>query len=212
MSRRFRPLVLVPLFFLPARTSSAGELGLEMQVGYFDLAASRSANAVFGSSGGATVGGGARWVFGNSGKGLFVSAGARTFSKEGERVFLASASGPIAKLGFPLSVRITPIFATAGWRFAIGKSPFVPYAGLGLSRTSFKEESEVAGELFEESRSETGFQGLAGLEYGRGPLRFGAEFVYSRVPDAVGLGGVSKVYGEDDIGGLSVLGKVVFAF
>jgi hypothetical protein len=34
---------------------------------------------------------------------------------------------------------------------------------------------------------------------------------YSTAPDAIGLAGVSKVYGEDDIGGLHAVGKVVVA-
>jgi hypothetical protein len=40
----------------------------------------------------------------------------------------------------------------------------------------------------------------------------GAEAGYTTVPDAVGLGGVTKVYGEDDLGGWHVVGKVVVAF
>ena len=31
------------------------------------------------------------------------------------------------------------------------------------------------------------------------------------VPNAIGLSGVSKIYGEDDIGGLTISGKVVLA-
>ena len=40
----------------------------------------------------------------------------------------------------------------------------------------------------------------------------GAELDYSSVPGVVGFSGVSKIYGEDDIGGLHVVGKVVVAF
>ena len=36
-------------------------------------------------------------------------------------------------------------------------------------------------------------------------LTFGAEVAYARTPDAIGLGGVSRVYGEDDLGGLSLV-------
>ena len=39
-----------------------------------------------------------------------------------------------------------------------------------------------------------------------------AEGAYSSVPDSIGVGGVSKVYGEKDLGGFSVLGKVVVSF
>src|SRR5262245_65327254 len=78
--------------------------------GYSDLSkASRSANAVFGSSGGGTFGGAVGYVFE---KGFYVSAGARTFSKDGTRVFVADASSPAFSLGHPLSARLTPIYAT----------------------------------------------------------------------------------------------------
>ena len=43
-------------------------------------------------------------------------------------------------------------------------------------------------------------------------MRFGAEAGYSTVSGAIGKDGVSKVYGEDDIGGAYVVGKIVFAF
>ena len=32
------------------------------------------------------------------------------------------------------------------------------------------------------------------------------------MPNAIGFGGVSKVYGEDDIGGWHVIGKVIVSF
>ena len=98
-----------------------------------------------------------------------------------------------------------------GYRFRDGKL-IVPYAGIGGSLTSYREESEVAGEAFDDDRSKAGFLGLAGVEVGRGTFRVGAEAGYSTVPDAIGLGGVSKVYGEDDLGGWHAVGKLIVAF
>ena len=186
----------------------AGEIAIEAQAGYFEMAASNSASAVFDSSGGGTFGGALRYTFW---RGAFVSAGARTFSKEGERVFVATANSAVQKLGFPLSIRLTPVFATVGYRFRNGNL-IVPYVGAGVSITSYKEESEVAGEAFNTDLTKTGFVGAAGLEVGRGHFRFGAEAGYSSVPSALGLGGVSKVYGEDDLGGTYVIGKLIVAF
>jgi hypothetical protein len=140
-----------------------------------------------------------------------VSAGARTFSKDGERVFVATPNSVVQKLGFPLSIRLTPIFATVGYRFRNGKM-IVPYAAVGGSITSYKEESDVAGEAFNTDSSKAGFLGAAGVEIGRGTFRFGAEAGYSAMPSALGLGGVSKVYGEDDLGGTYVIGKLIVAF
>ena len=54
--------------------------------------------------------------------------------------------------------------------------------------------------------------GAAGVEIGHGLLRGGVELGYSTVSSAVGLAGVSKVYGEDDIGGFHAVGKVIVAF
>jgi hypothetical protein len=34
--------------------------------------------------------------------------------------------------------------------------------------------------------------------------------MYSTVPDAIGFDGVSEVYGEDDIGGLSAVVRISF--
>jgi hypothetical protein len=172
------------------------------------MTASNSAKAAFGSSGAFTWGGAGRYVFD---KGFYVAAGVRTFSRDGERVFVAAPARPVAGLGFPLSIQVTPIFVTGGYRFRQGKM-IVPYAGAGGSITSYTEESSVAGISYDESASKAGFHVVGGLEVGRGMFRFGAEVGWSTVPDALGLGGVSAVYNEDDLGGWSILGKVVIAF
>jgi hypothetical protein len=200
-------LAATSLALAPSSTR-AGELAIEVHAGYFEMAAENSASALFDSRGGGTFGGALRYTFW---RGAFVSAGARTFSREGERVFVAATNSPVQKLGFPLEVTVTPVFLTVGYRLRDGKL-IVPYAGIGGSLSSYKEESEVAGEAFDEDRSKAGFHGLAGVEVGRGIFRLGAEAGYSTVPDAIGLGGVSKVYGEDDLGGWHVVGKVIVAF
>ena len=207
MSTKVR-LAALALLALAAAPAAAGELAIEVHAGYFEMAAENSASALFDSRGGGTFGGAVRYTFW---RGAFVSAGARTFSKEGERVFVAAPNAAVQKLGFPLKVSLTPVFLTVGYRFRDGKL-IVPYAGIGGSVTSYKEESEVAGEAFDDDRSKAGFLALAGVEVGRGTFRVGAEAGYSTVPDAIGLGGVSKVYGEDDLGGWHVVGKLIVAF
>jgi hypothetical protein len=196
------------LLALAALPAAAGDLALEVHAGTFQMAAGNSASALFGSGGGGTFGGAVRYRFW---RGAFVSAGARTFSKDGERVFVASTSSPVQRLGFPLTVRTTPIFLTVGYRLRDGKR-VVPYGAVGGSITSYKEESTAAGETFDATRSEAGFLGAAGVEVGRGTFRFGAEVGYSIVPDAIGVGGVSKVYGEKDLGGPHAVGKLIVAF
>lgn len=199
--------ILLAVFSNPAR---AQRFGVELEGGYFGFSgATKSAKAVFdGASGGATLGGALRFVHR---KGFYLTAGARTWSKDGERVFVASATGPVQRLGFPLSLRLVPITGTLGYRFRRTRA-FVPYVGIGGGVTSLREDSDVTGDVRSESRTVGTFLGEAGVEYGKGPFRFAIEGSYSTAPDGVGLGGVSKVYGEDDIGGWTVLGKLVFAF
>ena len=193
---------------LVAGPVTAGELALEAHAGYFQMAATNSASAVFGSSGGGTFGGAVRYRFW---RGAFVTAGARAFSKDGERVFAANSTSPVQKLGFPLRVRLTPAFLAVGYRLRDGKL-IVPYAGLGGSLTFYKEESDVAGEAFNESHTDGGFLGFAGVEVGRGIFRVGAEAGYTTTSGAVGLGGVTRIYNEDDLGGWHVVGKAIVAF
>ena len=193
---------------LAAAGARAGELALEGQAGGYRMAATNSGSALFGSDSGLTYGGAVRYTFW---RGAFVSAGVRSFSKKGERVFVAAPNAPVQKLGFPLTMRTTPIFLNLGYRFRTGHL-LVPYLAAGGTSTRYKETSTVAGESFDESLSKTGFQGAVGVEVGRGLLRFAAEGGWSSVPDAIGKAGVSKVYGEDDIGGKYAVGKVVLAF
>ena len=41
-------------------------------------------------------------------------------------------------------------------------------------------------------------------------FRLAAEATYMTVRDAIGLAGVSEVYGETNVGGVSLVGKLIF--
>ena len=204
---RLSPLATLAALSLLTTTAAAGELGIEGQAGYFSMAATRTADAMLGSSGGFTWGGAVRYSFD---MGVYVNGGLRTSSKSGERVFVPGPADPVSRLGFPLEIQLMPWFVTAGYRFRQG-SLIVPYGGAGLTFTRYEETSSVAGISYDESFTKTGFQVTGGVEVGKGRFRFGAEFNWSTVPDAVGLAGVSEIFGEDDIGGWTVVGKVVVA-
>jgi len=190
-----------------AGRAAAGEFGVSLEGGYFAMTnASKSAKAIFdGSAGGFTGGGSLRYVIGRS---FFVGAGARYFERTGERVFIADASSPAFPLGHPLTFRTVPVYGMVGWRF-MPDSRLVPYVAVGAGSTSVKEKSVVGG--IEESQSQSKFSGhiMGGVEWGRGPFRFGAEVMYTTVPDTIGIGGVSKIYNEKDVGGFSFVGKIV---
>ena len=193
-----RTIVAAAVAVACAGSAAAGEVAINLEGGWAELSnAKRSAEAVFdGASGGFTFGAGVRWSV--------------TPSIYGERAFVSAPDQPPFGLGHPLSLRLIPVHAQAGWRFRPGTS-FVPYVGLGVGLTSYREESTI-GDIAEPTISETKFSGLvsAGLEYGSGPVRFGVDLSYSTVPDSLGVGGVSQVYGEDDLGGFTALGRIVF--
>lgn len=208
MSARGTALVLA-LALAPLASAQDSGLAFDVAAGWQDLTSARdSAKAVFdGSSGGFTFGGGVRYDFGF---GLSVGGFVRYFKKDGERVFVASPGGEVFRLGHPLSVRLVPVQGTLGWRF--GRGSLRPYLGGGAGFTSFEEQSSVGGVT--ESASETKFSAhaLGGIELGSGSLRVAAEAMWTTVSDSLGVGGVSQVYGEKDVGGLSLVGKVVFTF
>ena len=206
LPRRACLAALVAVLSAPA--AGAGEVSLTLDGGWHDLtSSSNSAKAVFdGASGGPTFGFAGQYGLGES---FFIRAGARFFRKDGERVFVAAPGSPVFGLGHTLTVRIIPAYGLIGFRFLQGGS-FRPYIGVGGGATSYKEESDVAGEIFTSTATKASGHAVAGLDYGRGTIRFGGEVMYSVAPNAIGFGGVSQVYGEDDIGGLSAVVRISF--
>ncbi len=187
---------------LAAPAAGAGEVSLTLDGGWHDLSsASSSAKAVFGASGGPTFGFAGQFGLGES---FFIRAGARFFQRDGERVFVAAPATPVYGLGHPLTVRIIPAYGLVGFRFLQGAS-LRPYIGVGGGATSYNEESDVAGEIFTATATKASGHAVAGLDFGRRTFRFGGEVMYALAPNAIGFGGVSQVYGEDDIGGLSAV-------
>jgi len=197
------------LLMLASPASAAERFSLSFEGGYQGLSsASKSAKAVFdGSTGGITFGGSVRLAVSRM---LFVGAGLRTFSKEGERVYVADASGPVFKLGHPLKIKLRPFYGFAGLRFR-ADSALVPYVAAGAGVTSYSEDSTIGG--LDESSSESKFSwhAMAGADYALGSaFALGFEARWSSTPNIIGLGGVSKVYGETDLGGFTVVGRLSF--
>jgi hypothetical protein len=211
MNRARLTVVLVAglVFSGGARRATAGEFGVSLEGGYFGMTnASKSAKAIFaGTSGGFTGGGSIRYVLARS---FFLGVGGHYFKRTGERVFLADATSTPFRLGHPLTIREVPVYGMVGWRFFPG-SPLVPYVALGAGSTSYSEKSIVGGIEDPLGQRVSKFSGhfMAGVEWGRGIVRLGAEFMYTTVPDTIGVDGVSKIYGEKDVGGMSFVGKIV---
>lgn len=169
--------------------------------------ASRSAKAVFGESGGGTFGGAIRKPLGDD---FFLELGARVFRMEGQRVFVADRSSAVFPLGHPLEMRLIPIQASFGYRLGrvLGLDTYV---GLGGGVALYEETSSVAG-VAEPDLSKTAGTGHAVLGADRwfGRVRLGLAVSYSILPRTLGAGGVSKIYEEDDAGGLTALVRIGF--
>ena len=208
MRLALRAAGIAALLALGGARASQAQVAVAVNGGYFTMTGARnSAEAVFGGSGGGFTGG-AEVTFGLS-RSFFVGAGGRYFQKTGERVFVVDAESPVFRLGHPLKIRTIPVYGLLGFHFT-PDSKFDPYVSTGAGVTFYKEESTIAG--LTETNSQTKFSGFValGADYGRGSVRFGVEANYSFVPNTIGLGGVSAIYGEKDVGGFSILGRIVF--
>ncbi len=205
---RALPVLAAALVLAGAGPAAAIDWAVGVEGGYSDMTnAPKSAKAIFdGSSGGGTVGGFIRFGLGQS---FFVEAHGRQFQRTGERVFVADASGEVFRLGHPLKIRLIPVYGVIGYRFG-QNTHFAPYVTVGLGETSYREESNVAGLVETFSATKVSGHGALGVDYLAGPVRFGVEVGYSTVPNAIGQEGVSKVYGEKDVGGLTVLARLAF--
>jgi hypothetical protein len=161
---------------------------------------SKSANALFdGEDSGLEVGGFASYAITKS---VFLSVSGAYFEKDGQRVFLADADSPWFPLGHPLKVRLIPVNLVVGYRFHPWPS-VVPYLAVGGGVTFFDEETTIGGVTESSSSTEGTAIVMGGVDYVKGNLLIGVQGSWSTVPDSVGLGGVSAVYGEDDLGGVT---------
>jgi opacity protein-like surface antigen len=79
-----------------------------------------------------------------------------------------------------------------------------PYAGIGAGRYSYKETSDFADPGENVQSSFTAYEVMGGVEV---PLwrwvKVAGEVRWITVPNALGDGGVSKEFGESDLGGLN---------
>jgi hypothetical protein len=170
--------------------------------GAFDaewMTASQSFEAITGSALMIGYGGGGEVV--NLWKRLFVRGDYVTASSSGERGF--DLEGGAVSIGVPITVRLNTIEIGGGWRFAMRKHPkYTPYGGAALLYTTYSQKSdfELPGDAVDDSNS--GYAVFAGLDAQIAKRLYATfEAQYRLVPDAIGNAGVSKPYGETDLGG-----------
>ncbi len=167
------------------------------------LAAGSTFQAVLGSSQATELGGGLSVTEGS----YFLDVSARWFARDGERVFVRN--GQVYPLGIDTSVTMTPLDVTIGYRFR----PFGrlrPYAGGGYTRLRYEETADFAGSGDDVSESFNGFHVVGGGEWRFGRLvGVATEVAWTRIANAIGDGGASQAFDEDDLGGTSVRLKLV---
>ena len=195
--------------FLLTLVSAAGAQGIDIKgyglVGGMSFAASESFDAVLDTSSGVIFGGGAE--VGLPWGGLYVGVGAWQFSEEGERVFVSGSE--VFRLGIPVTIEVTPIEVTGGWRFKNVSPRFVPYVGAGWSSYAYKETSDFAEAGDDVDDRFSGFHILGGAEFKLTRwLGVGGELAWTTVPDALGTGGASRAFDETDLGGVSYRLKI----
>lgn len=174
--------------------------------GSMTFTASDTFDAVLDRTSGPILGGGAEvgLPFG----GLYVGVGGWRFKEDGERVFV-SDSGDVFRLGIPVTVEITPIEVTAGWRFKNLSRRFIPYVGAGWSSYAYRETSDFAADGEDVDERFSGYHILGGAEFKvMRWLGVGGEVAWTSIPDGLGAGGASQAFDETDLGGTSVRLKV----
>ena len=151
-------------------------------------------------------GGGAQVT--NLWQGLFVEVAFERASRDGERVFIGP-NNEVFKLGIPLEIKMTPVDLVVGWRSNPIGNNVVAYGAGGISFLKYQETSDFADPGEDVDDNYRGPVLFAGVEYSahrfvhvRGELR------YRRFSDAIGAGGASAAFEENDLGGFGVALKI----
>jgi opacity protein-like surface antigen len=192
---------------LPPPPAPAFSFRLFADGGIDRFAASRSFNAIFGEDSGPIFGGGGEVVVRGR---WFLRVDAWRFRAEGERAI--RVENQTFRLGIPLTVTILPIEVDAGFRMPLGRSrALIPYVGAGVSSHSYKETSSFSTGEEDVNERFTGYQILGGIEYRLHRIMgIAGEVQYTTVPDALGAGGLSAEFNENDLGGVVVRARLLF--
>ena len=164
------------------------------------IAATESFEAVLGTSRLQAFGGGVEIT--DIWKHLFARVAVTRARKSGSRVFVSGTQ--VFPLGIPLEVTMTPIEAGGGWRFVTKSNRLTPYAGAAFLSMGYTETSKFAESGEDTSERFKGQDIFGGVDVGLVKwLSIAAEAQYRRVPNALGAGGVSKDFNENDLGGFT---------
>ncbi len=107
--------------------------------------------------------------------------------------------GVLVPTGDRSDLALTPIHLTVGG-IARRDRPWSLYYGAGPSLLQWEDDNPV----FPEDGSDSGFHAVFGVRRSFARAAAAAEARWSTIPDALGQGGVSALFGEDDLGGLAL--------
>jgi len=167
------------------------------------LTAGQSFDALLGSSRFELAGAGADIV--HLWKGVFARVAVTDGKKTGQRVFVTSSKAVIP-LNIPMTVRMTPFEIGGGWHAApMDRGGHVePYAGASGLWMHYKETSQFADTGEDTDATFKGASVFGGLDIGFSFVHVGIEGLYRHLPKALGDNGVSKSFGETNLGGAAL--------
>jgi hypothetical protein len=174
-------------------------------VGAHTFTAAQSFEAITEKQGGIVFGGGGEIVLPQR---IFASVRLSRYRETGERVFVFEDE--IFRLGIPVTLTITPIELTGGYRFDFGQR-VVPFAGGGVGWHRYEETSEFATDEENVSARHTGYHLLGGVELRLGRLvGLAGEAQWTTIRDGLGAdpNGVAAQFGETDLGGRTLRIKI----
>lgn len=201
---------------LPSPTGRPLRIAVFGTGGLFSATAKESFDAVLDTHNGTDIGIGAQvaWQSGRL-RGLFVEVDASRFEETGQRAFIFE--GEVFPLGIPLTIGLTPVELTAGYRLnavrrtrgGVTASPVAYFVGGGVGSVGYRETDDD-GEISDRFAAYhvMGGADVTVLRF----LQIGAEARYRWVPDGLGVAGISEAFNETDLGGTTFRVRIGVAF
>ena len=141
---------------------------------------------------------------------IFAHLSIESMSRDGSRAVIDN--GKAFSLGIPLTVKLRPVDIGAGWQLT-PHGRLGSHAGGGLSLQTYDETGAFAQPGDDVHMTNHGFFVFGGVDVTIARwLVAGADAEYRSIPNAIGAGGISLVYGESNLGGGLVRGLVGVRF
>ena len=137
-------------------------------------------------------------------QGLFARFAVSNKSLTATRVDV-SDDGQVFDHHIPGTIALRPLELAVGWRVRLAGDHILPYGGAGLVFLKYSETWPSGGESDQVAETFKGYTLIGGLDLAVVPhVTVGVEAQYRTVPNAIGAGGVSKVFGETNLGGFTL--------